>query len=223
MAAPTKDYSVELITQRGRIIGRWERGASTRDIADDVGVSQRKIQCSAETTRRRLRENSINCHVPACKEVLNDNHRETRLGFALQYLGEDVNFWNHVIFSDESYFTSVEVKARHCWRQKGTRYDAENIQERAVSGRVRRNYLGWMWAYGPGELVSLEGRFTAREYIRVLEDIMLPTVRPMAIPDPHPIMFVQDRSPIHTARIVNEWFGEHCYGRRVEIRYCTSR
>ncbi|KAK3880389.1 hypothetical protein Pcinc_015155 [Petrolisthes cinctipes] len=175
MAAPTKDNSVELITQRGRIIGRWEGGASTRDIADDVGVSQRtverwisrwqeegslankprrgrprvttpqqdeqivaasrnnskktavsithdlQIQCSAETTRRRLRENSINCHVPACKEVLNDNHRETRLGFALQYLGEDVNFWNHVIFSDESYFTSVEVKARHCWRQKGTR------------------------------------------------------------------------------------------------------
>lgn len=66
-----------------------------------------------------------------------------------------------------------------------------------------------MWAYGPGELVSLEGRFTAREYIRVLEDNMLPTVRAMAIPDPDPIVFVQDRSPIHNARIVNEWFREH--------------
>ncbi|KAK3888064.1 hypothetical protein Pcinc_007854 [Petrolisthes cinctipes] len=153
--------------------------AASRNNSKKTAVSithDLQIQCSAETTRRRLRENSINCHVPACKEVLNDNHRETRHGFALQNLGEDVNFWNHVIFSDESYFTSVEVKARHCWRQKDTRYDAENIKERAVSGRIGRNYWGWMWAYGPGELVSLEGRFTAREYIRVLEDIMLPTV-----------------------------------------------
>lgn len=50
------------------------------------------------------------------------------------------------------------------------------------------------------------------DYFRVLEDIMLPIVRAMAIPDPQvsqPIMFVQDRSPIHSALIVSEWFEEH--------------
>ncbi|KAK3884368.1 hypothetical protein Pcinc_011379 [Petrolisthes cinctipes] len=151
-----RESIAELHWRRPGDVHGWEGGASTRNIADDVGVSQRtverwisrwqeegslankprkgrprvttpqqdeqivaasrnnskktavsithdlQIQCSAETTRRRLPENSINCHVPACKEVLNDNHRETRLGFALQYLGEDVNFWNHVIFIDES-------------------------------------------------------------------------------------------------------------------------
>lgn len=37
---------------------------------------------------------------------------------------------------------------------------------------------------------------------------MLPTVREMALPFPETIIFMQDNYPIHTARVVRQWFQE---------------
>nr|XP_027228746.1 uncharacterized protein LOC113820603 [Penaeus vannamei] len=87
------------------------------------------LRCTPQTTRRRLREHAISCHVPAVKEEPKEWHRDTRLGFALQHLVDDIDYWRNVIYSDESHFTSVEARARHVWRRIGTRYEACNIQE----------------------------------------------------------------------------------------------
>lgn len=43
----------------------------------------------------------------------------------------------------------------------------------------------------------------------ILEDVLLPTIRHMAIPAPEPIYLVEDNSPIHKCRVVNEWFTRH--------------
>ncbi|XP_068246814.1 uncharacterized protein [Palaemon carinicauda] len=102
-----------------------------------VAITQEPhLPCTAQATRCRLREHSISCHVLAVKEQLEEWHCDTRLSFVLQHLPEDFEFWKNVIFSDETYFTSVKARARHIWRSIGTRYDANNIQERARSGRV---------------------------------------------------------------------------------------
>ncbi|XP_064111248.1 paramyosin-like [Macrobrachium nipponense] len=81
--------------------------------------------------------------------------------------------------------------------------------KRARSGRVGVNYWGWMSSRGPGELVRVNGKLNDREYVLLLQDVMLPTVRAMAIHDNEPIIFVQDNSPIHTAHIVTEWCRRH--------------
>ena len=47
-----------------------------------------------------------------------------------------------------------------------------------------------MWAESPGELVKLSGRFTGNDYVEVLEDVFLLTVRALAIPDPLTIVLV---------------------------------
>lgn len=58
-----------------------------------------------------------------------------------------------------------------------------------------------------GDVTNIEGRFTAAKYINILQDFFLPSLRERNFPfPPGPIMFVQDRCPIHTARIVSEWF-----------------
>lgn len=121
----------------------------------------------------------------------------------------DHSFWKNIIFTDEKYFTSVEARTRHCWRRENTRHHQVNIKDRAKSGRVGVNFWGWMWAEGPGELIKLSGRFTGNDYVKVLEDVLVPTVRRMAIPHPHPIVLVHDKSLIHTSSVVREWLEQH--------------
>ena len=48
---------------------------------------------------------------------------------------------------------------------------------------------GWMWAFGPGELIQIDGRLTSEKYIAILEALVR-SVRAMAIPAPQPIKVV---------------------------------
>lgn len=63
---------------------------------------------------------------------------------------------------------------------------------------------------GVGELVDIPGRLTAADYVDILEDVLLPTVRALfADEDELHVYLCQDNSPIHTARVVRDWFVRH--------------
>ena len=63
---------------------------------------------------------------------------------------------------------------------------------------------------GVGELVDIPGRLTAADYVDILEDVLLPTVRALfADEDTFHVYLCQDNSPIHTARVVRDWFVRH--------------
>lgn len=53
------------------------------------------------------------------------------------------------------------------------------------------NVWGWIHLYGVGELTDIKGRLTLDQYLEILEEVMLPTVRAMALPFPEQIVFVQ--------------------------------
>ncbi|KAK4319869.1 hypothetical protein Pmani_009215 [Petrolisthes manimaculis] len=164
-----------------------------------------ELECHV-TTRRRLHEAGIHCYIPAVKEKLTPIHKAARLRFAEQYADRGQEFWRTVIYTDETTFSSVYAKDRHCWRRQGSRFNGENKCERAQSGRVSVPMYGCMWYGGPGELVPIEGYLNAAEYINILETCLIPSVHAYALPEPHPIRLVQDWSPIHTSRAVRQWF-----------------
>ncbi|KAI4461057.1 transposable element-related [Holotrichia oblita] len=76
------------------------------------------------------------------------------------------------------------------------------------SGRVLGGFWGWISKAGPGELIRVSPtRFTSNTYIRVLEVVLIPTVRNIYPEDEmEQITIVQDNSPIHRPRVVDEWF-----------------
>ena len=67
-----------------------------------------------------------------------------------------------------------------------------------------------MWSGGLGDLTRIDGNLNSVKYIQILETI-IQSIRATTIPAPNPIRFVHDRSPIHTSRLVSEWFLEHPY------------
>lgn len=58
-----------------------------------------------------------------------------------------------------------------------------------------------------GDVFRIEGRFTAAKYVELLQTSFMPSLREKNFPFPAgPILFMHDRCPIHTARVVQEWF-----------------
>lgn len=183
--APKKTAAVDQ-----RILAAVAENPMTNAVAlrDDL-----QLQVSVCTVRNRLHKAGVHHRIPAKKEKLTERHRLDRLRFAQRYVQEDMQFWGRAIFSDEKTFSSSTYGRHHCWRPNGTRYAPENIHEVTRSGYVTCNVWGWLHLYGIGELVDIEGRFTAETYLEILEDVMLPSVRAMALPYPERIVFVQVR------------------------------
>lgn len=67
----------------------------------------------------------------------------------------------------------------------------------------------WAWfsASGAGDFVRIEGKLTAVKYVRILQDVLLPSAQ-ARFPGRR-VKFIQDLSPIHTARVVQAWFRQH--------------
>lgn len=54
----------------------------------------------------------------------------------------------------------------------------------------------------PLGLTDVHSRFTESDHVEVLDEVFLPSVMAMVFPEPEPLNFVQDSSPIHTNRVV---------------------
>lgn len=87
-----------------------------------------------------------------------------------------------------------------------TRYEPRNVIPNLESGRVVVNMWAWMSAAGPEELAYIPGRANGANYLELLQDTMLPTVRVVYPEDEVPeIVFIQDNCPIHRCRLVQQW------------------
>lgn len=175
-------------------------------MTEETLTREAELPCHVVTTRQRLWEAGLRCHIPIQKEMLTEDNKQSRLRFAQTYVNVGADFWKSVIFSDEKCFSSVSAQGRQCWRLRDTRFSAISIAQRTRSGRVSVSVHGWKWRGWPGELVTIEGNLDAQQYINIQETSFLPSVRAYAIPVPESIYCVQDKSPIHTSRTISNWF-----------------
>lgn len=189
-------------TQRRAMVEEYEINGfiPTKIFADQFDTSVR-------TVRRALHAEGLHHRKPAKKPFLTQKHKEERLRFAREYL--DFN-WDTTIFTDEKTFKSCQKGRLHLWRKDNTRWSEQNIIPNTESGRISVNMWGWISAQGPGELEFIPTRANSSNYVSVLNDIMLPTVRNVyPIGECSELNFVQDNCPIHRASIVKEWFSKH--------------
>lgn len=165
-------------------------------------VERLGIACRPRTIRNFLHKNNIHARQPARKVELFPHHANQRLNFANTNLNRD---WGTVIFTDEKVFSTSEESKKMVWRQNGTRFEERHVVPVRRSSRISIAYWGWLSAAGPGELTQIHNKMNAEQYIQVLEDVLIPSVRAL-YPEPTPIFLVQDNSAVHTSRMVRQWF-----------------
>jgi hypothetical protein len=94
-----------------------------------------------------------------------------------------------------------------CYRENGTRFQKEHIQVKDGSDRKTVPVWAWFSADESGNFFRINGRLNSVKYIEILENFLLPAIRER-FPGRR-MKFVQDLSPIHTARAVKAWFNAH--------------
>lgn len=196
---------------RPRLIDTPQRQAMVREYEENGFIPTNHYAglfgTSAGTVRRALHSEGLHYRRHAVKPLLTENHRRARLEFATQYLNFD---WSGVIFTDEKTFKSSQHGRLSLWRRNNTRYDSGHVVPNMESGRITVNMWGWMSSADPGELVRIPSRANSANYVEVLEQTMLPTVRTVYPEEETPLItFVQDNCPVHRSRSVRQWFGQH--------------
>lgn len=76
------------------------------------------------------------------------------------------------------------------------------------SGHFTCNVWGWVCLHGVGNVSQIEGQFTSAKYIELLEEVFLPSLRERDFPFPERIIYIHDRTRMHTGRNVRTWFKE---------------
>jgi transposase len=97
---------------------------------------------SVRTSRRRLRNSELRNHAAARKIRLTPQHKEARVGFALEHLTKDNAFWSRVVFSDEKVFQSEHNGRVRVYRPRNSRYDERYVEPTERSGRFSVNVWG---------------------------------------------------------------------------------
>ncbi|GFU40398.1 transposable element Tcb2 transposase [Trichonephila clavipes] len=140
---------------RGRIIGKIEEGRKITDVAREFDIAHsvvsrlwksfkttgmcsrrhgrgrvRRKQISRKTVARRLRGGGLYARRPVVCVLLTRQQRTARLQWCREHHNWTEQDWACVLFSDESRFSlSSDCRRQLIWRESGTAYRPENIQE----------------------------------------------------------------------------------------------
>ena len=131
-----------------------------------------------------------------------------RLEFAKRYIDKDEEFWNRVLFTDETKVNLFGNDSRgKVWRKKNTALDVNNLTPTVKHGGGSVMVWGAIAASGVGRMVFIDGVMDQHQYKRILEDNLKDSVDGLGLGQSW--IFQQDNDPKHTARSVKEWLLYH--------------
>ncbi len=121
-------------------------------------------------------------------------HKKARKQFAEDKQTKDMDYWNHVLWSDETkinVFGSDGVK--RVWHQPGEEYKDKCVLPTVKYAGGSVVVWGCMSAAGTGEMQFIEGTMNANMYCDILKRSMIPSLRRLG----HRAVFKHDNDPKH--------------------------
>lgn len=166
------------------------------------------------TIRRTLNKAGLHGRTARNKPFINKTNKKKRLQFAKDNVDKGQEYWNDVLFTDESKFNihASDVKVR-VWRRVGEALKEKNLKGTVKHGGGGVMVWGCMAANGVGSLCFIDGIMNHRKYIDILTAELIPSVTKLGIRDTY--IFSQDNDPKHTAWNTRQWL---LYNTRRQIK-----
>ncbi|GFX19529.1 transposable element Tcb2 transposase [Trichonephila clavipes] len=164
---------------------------------------------SAETVRRVLRKAGYNGKVARKKPLIGKRNRVKRLNFTKEHILKPQQFWNEVIFSDESKFNIFGSDGRRMvWRKPNTSHHPKHTTPTVKHGGGTVMVWGCMAVLGVGKLVFIDGIMHKMAFLNILQNNLKESADKLGLGSN--FIFQQDNDPKHTAFVVKEWLLYHC-------------
>ena len=169
----------------------------------------RKI--SARTVRRALARSGLHLCKMKRKPRLTPAQCKARLEWAKQYAQKQADFWDHVIFSDESSFhTNEAVRGRLVWRFAHEELEPPFVQPVAKFGGHKLQVWGCLTSHGVGYPCSLPEGIDGATYLTILKEELVSTINEY-YNEFKGVVFQQDGAGPHRAKVVMNHFKRQKY------------
>lgn len=167
------------------------------------------IKVCDETIRIVLRNHGFNNRAPRIKPLISPKNKQRRLEFANRYYSHGPEFWNNVIFADESKFNvfGSDGKVR-VWRKKNEELNLKNLQASVKHGGGSVMVWGCMAANGVGNIYVIDGNMDKFMYLQILKDNLHASARNLGLEGN--FQFYQDNDPKHKSFLIREWMLYNC-------------
>lgn len=216
-----KEDRIDFIKPSGRPakLSATDQRFIVRSVAKNPKISAPKIATqlcassgttiSAQTVRRVLKNKGYNSRTARSKPFISSVNQKKRLEFALKYINEADNYWNDVLFSDESKFNLFGSDGKQkVWRKPNTELEKKNLNVTIKHGGGSVLVWGCFAASGVGSLVFIEGIMTADSYIEILRQNLHSSAEKLNIRKT--FKYYQDNDPKHKAHKTREWLLYNC-------------
>lgn len=172
-------------------------------ISKDIEVKYQK-KVHPDTVRKILKRIGFHGRVARKKPFISRVNRLKRMAFAKEYVNKPPEFWNSVIFSDESKFCIFGIKGRKIiWRKNGTALGKQNLVPTVKHGGGGAMIWGCMASSGVGNIQFIESIMNRHDYLDILKTNLRESAIKLGLGER--FVFQQDNDPKHTAEIVRLW------------------
>ncbi|GFY28391.1 transposable element Tcb2 transposase [Trichonephila clavipes] len=192
---PAEDRYIVLSAKRNR-------RTTAQQVANQFLAASGK-QISRKTVAKRLRGGGLYARRPVVCVPLTRQHRTARLQWCREHHNWTEQDWACVLFSDESRFSlSSDCRRQLIWRESGTAYRPENIQEKDRYPTCSIMVWAGIMINGRTRLhVVANGTMTGQRYI---DEVLLPHVRLFRGAVGDKFVFMDDNATCHRTLAVQD-------------------
>lgn len=181
-----------------------------REVKKNPEITAREIKetlsltVSTKTIKRRIKDTGLKSHLKLKKPLISKKNKVKRLEFAKKYINKPAEFWESVVWSDESKFEIFGSKRRkRVWRKSNEALNPRMVQSTVKHGGGNVLVWGCFSNNGVGNLTRIEGKMTGPMYVNILQENLNASVQKMGLEN---FTFQQDNDPKHTSKVAKKYF-----------------
>lgn len=121
----------------------------------EAQIAYHQIPCKKRQLQRKLKEHTNGGQIYKCafvKKIISHKNKDERISYGQEHEYKTMeDFWSYIFFTDEAHIDPSVQQAPGMLRERGKRYEDENIVERGKKQGVKFHVAAWITWFDKAE------------------------------------------------------------------------